>query len=353
MPDLYPLRFKPIYKQYVWGGWKLATLLKRPIPDDEIFAESWELCDHGQDQSVVDGGPLSGATLHELVEKYGRRLLGDAGKGDSPHLCEAPQGSSRQKGTVPFSHEKSLCADRFPLLLKYLDATQNLSLQVHPDDAMAAGLDPPDLGKTEAWYVVATVPGSVIYAGLRQGVDRETFSRAIERGKCEECLHYFEARQGDCVFIPAGTVHALGAGTLVAEIQQSSDTTFRLFDWNRLGTDGRPRELHVEQGLDAIDFARGPVSPIRCPVSRQDDSVGLVRSKPFSLERHLLSGPKNLGGDGRFHILTVVDGSVLIEGEHSDKNLDCGQTVLLPAEIAAVRCTPCPDAVVLDAFVEN
>ena len=322
MPDLYPLRFKPIYKQYVWGGWKLATLLKRPIPHDEIFAESWELCDHGQDQSVVDGGPLSGATLHELVEKYGRRLLGDVG-------------------------------DRFPLLLKYLDAAQDLSVQVHPDDAMAAGLDPPDLGKTEAWYIVAAVPGSVIYAGLRQGVDRETLALAIKRGKCEECLHYFEARQGDCVFIPAGTVHALGAGTLVAEIQQSSDTTFRLFDWNRLGTDGRPRELHVEQGLDAIDFARGPVSPIRHPVSCQDESVGLVRSKQFSLERHLLLGPKDLGGDGRFHILTVVDGSVSIEGEHSDKNLNCGQTVLLPAEIAAVRCVPCLDAVVLDAFVEK
>ena len=324
LPDLYPLQFKPIYKQYGWGGWKLASLLKRPIPHDEIFAESWEVCDHGKDQSVVEDGPLAGKTLHELVEKYGRRLLGDAGKADS-----------------------------FPLLLKYLDAMQNLSLQVHPDDEMAAGLDPPDLGKTEAWYVVAAVPGSVIYAGLREGVDRDTFARAVEQGKCEECLYYFEARQGDCIFMPAGTVHALGGGILVAEVQQSSDTTFRLFDWNRLGTDGRPRELHIEQGLDAIDFDLGPISPIRQPVSREDDSVSLIRGEHFSMDRRLLLGPQNLGGDGRFHILTVVDGAVSIEGEQIQVNLDCGQTILLPAEIESVRCMPCMDAVVLDAFVED
>lgn len=307
----------------MWGGGRrLAGLLKRPITHDEVFAETWEVCDHGEDQSVVDGGPLSGLTLHELVEKYGRQLLGNAG-------------------------------DHFPLLLKYLDAAQNLSLQVHPNDTMAARLDPPDLGKTEAWYVIDAVPGSVIYAGLREGVDRETLAHAIEQGKCEECLHSFEARQGDCIFIPSGTVHALGAGVLVAEIQQSSDTTFRLFDWNRLGTDGQPRELHVERGLDAIDFARGPISPIRHPVSREDDSVVLVRSKQFNLERTMLMGPKKLGGGGRFHILTVVDGSVSIEGAHLHGNLGCGQTVLLPAEIAAVRCTPCLDAVILDAFVES
>jgi len=260
-------------------------------------------------------------------------------------LCEAPEGPSRQMGTVPFSH--------FPLLLKYLDAAKNLSLQVHPDDAMAATLDPPDLGKTEAWYVLAAEPGSVIYAGLREGVDRETFAHAIEQGTCEECLHCFEPRQGDCVYISAGTVHALGAGILVAEIQQSSNTTFRLFDWNRLGTDGQPRELHVQQGLDAIDFARGPVSPIRNPVSRKDDSVSLVSSEKFSLERRLLLGPKNLGGDGRFHILTVVDGSMSIGGEYSKGSIACGQTVLLPAEIDPVRCTPCPDAMVLDAFMKK
>ena len=325
-------------------------MLKRPIPPDEIFAESWEVCDHGDDQSVVDGGPLSGRTLHELMEQYGRRLLGgaSAGNGDCPHLCEAPEGPSRQMGTVPFSRP-----GHFPLLLKYLVAAQNLSLQVHPDDAMAAGLDPPDLGKTEAWYVLASEPGGLIYAGLREGVDRETFALAIQQGKCEECLHSFEARQGDCVYIPAGTVHALGAGIIVAEIQQSSDTTFRLFDWNRLGIDGRPRELHVEQGLDAIDYARGPVEPIRSPISRKDDSVSLVSSDKFSLERRLLLGPKTLGGDGRFHILTMVDGSMSINREYFDGNLACGQTVLLPAEIAPVRCTPCPDAMVLDAFIEN
>ncbi len=328
LPNLYPLRFKPIYRQYIWGGWKFATLMNRPLPQDENFAESWEICDHGDDQSVVDGGPLSGETLHDLSIKYGRRLLGNA-----PPL--------------------SASAGRFPLLLKYLDAEQNLSLQVHPDDDMAARLDPPEMGKCEAWYVVASVPGSVIYAGLKDGVDKKTLAEAIENGRCEECLHYFEARRGDCVFIPAGTVHSLGAGILVAEIQQTSDVTFRLFDWNRLDADGLPRQLHIDRGLEAIDYARGPISPIRCPASHHDDSATLVKSKPFNLDRRILFGPQQIGGDGRFHIITVVDGAASIEGDKLDGNLCCGQSALLPADLGVVNCVPCLDATVLDAYIES
>ena len=152
----YPLRFQPILRRYLWGGRRLQTVLGKPLPAGDDYAECWELVDHGEDQSIVDGGPLSGVALHELVEKYGRQLLGDVDQ-----LIECQEAS---------------CAKNFPLLLKYLDASQNLSVQVHPDDKMAAGLDPPDLGKTEAWYVIAAEPGSVIYAGLREGVDREMLS---------------------------------------------------------------------------------------------------------------------------------------------------------------------------------
>lgn len=327
LPELYPLRFKPTYKQYIWGGWKFATLLNRHLPADENFAESWEICDHGSDQSVVEGGPLDGETLHSLCKNYGRRLVGDV---------------------LPANY----AAGQFPLLLKYLDAEQNLSLQVHPGDAMASRLNPPEKGKTEAWYVVAAVPGSIIYAGLKPGVDKRTLAEALEKGRCEECLHYFEARRGDCVFIPAGTVHSLGSGILVAEIQETSDVTFRLFDWNRVGADGRPRQLHIEQGLEAIDFARGPISPIRCAASHHDDSVSLVSSRPFNLDRRVLFGPQQIGGDGRFHIITVMDGAVSIEGDRLDGNLCCGQTALLPAELGVANCTPCLEATVLDAYIE-
>ena len=150
---------------------------------------------------------------------------------------------------------------RFPLLLKFLDAADRLSLQVHPDDARAALLDPPDLGKTETWVVLEAAPGSLIYAGLKPGVDRAQFERELARGTCEACFHTFEPRAGDCIFLPAGTVHAIGGGLLMAELQQASDCTFRLFDWNRVGPDGKPRLLHVEQALEVINFAAGPVAP--------------------------------------------------------------------------------------------
>ena len=192
----------------------MQTVLGKPIGPGDDYAESWEVADHGADQSIVDFGPLAGTTLGELVLGRGDELVGP-------------------KGTVPYPQA------RFPLLVKFLDAKQVLSVQVHPNDEQAAKQTPPDLGKTEAWVMLATEPGSKIYAGLRPGVDRAQLEAAIRDGTCERLLHSFEPKPGDCVFIPAGTVHAIGQGLLVAEIQQSSDTTFRLFDWNRTGADGR------------------------------------------------------------------------------------------------------------------
>ena len=259
MTRWHPLRFEPIYKQYLWGGTRLRTVLGRDLDPRQTYAESWDICDHDADQSRVLAGPLAGATLHELFLEHRREVLGE-------QVPPTPSG-------LP---------SRFPLLLKYLDAARDLSFQVHPDDAMAAKLDPPNLGKSEAWIVLEAEPGSLIYAGLHEDIDRSALAEAIRRGTCQECVHAFEARPGDCVFIPAGTVHALGAGLLVAEIQEASNTTFRLFDWNRVGPDGKPRPLHVQQGLEAADFARGPVEPLRRPISEQDETVTLVRSARFS-----------------------------------------------------------------------
>ena len=229
---------------------------------------------------------------------------------------------------------------RFPLLIKLLDAQQKLSVQVHPNDEQAARLDPPDLGKTEAWVVLAAEPDSRIYSGLKRGFDRPALERELSRGTCELCLHQFEPRVGDCIFIPAGTVHALGAGLMIAEIQQSSDTTYRLFDWNRVGPDGKPRQLHIQQALDVIDFRQGPVDPVRPTPTGSPEVNRLVACDKFVLDRLELSAPRQLGEHGRCHILLVVAGAVDVSGDPSGRPLKLGETLLLPASVGPVElCT--------------
>ena len=319
---LYPLRFRPILRQYLWGGRRFETSLGKSLPPGDDFAESWEVSDHGNDQSIVDVGPLAGTTLRELVTVHGRELLG--------------------------RHHPQPC---FPLLLKFLDGHQTLSLQVHPNDAQAARLDPPDAGKTEAWLVIEALPGSKVYAGLKPGVGRDELLAAIRRGECEPCLNAFAASPGDCVFVPAGTIHALGAGLLVAEIQQSSDTTYRLFDWNRLGPDGRRRPLRTEEGLDVVDFARGPVMPQRPRPTDRPQVSRLVESDKFIWDRWDFDSPLPAGGDDRCHILTVLDGAVRIAGDPAGSPLSRGGTALLPASLGEVTLSPQRQTVLLDAYL--
>ncbi|MEY3206201.1 MAG: putative mannose-6-phosphate isomerase GmuF [Planctomycetota bacterium] len=298
-----PLTFEPLYRRYLWGGRRFATALGRTLPPGDDFAESWEIVDHGADQSIVAAGPLAGTTLGSLVRERAGDLLGG--------LAAPPA---------------------FPLLFKFLDAQRDLSVQVHPDDARAARLTPPDLGKTEAWYVVDAAAGSRIYAGLRENVGRAELEAAIRAGRCAEVLHSFEPRVGDCVFIPAGTVHAIGAGLLVAEIQQASDVTYRLFDWNRTGPDGRPRPLHIEAGLDAVTRF-GPVAPVT-PAATDDPSVRrLVRCDYFSFDEVVPQGHWEVAGDGTCHLLAVLSGEVALDPAWNLPPLGRGSCVLLPASL--------------------
>lgn len=322
MTALYPLRFKPIFRRYVWGGRKLATHLSKPIGDEESCAESWEICDRGTDQSIVAEGALAGWSLAEIVAQYSQELFGR----------HAPQ-------------------SRFPLLLKFLDARHKLSVQVHPDDARAAQLSPPDLGKTEAWYVVDADPGSMIYAGLKRGFDRPALEREIARGTSELCLHRFEPRAGDCVFVPAGVVHALGEGLLVAEIQQSSDTTYRLFDWNRVGTDGQPRPLHIDAALEAIDYAAGPVSPARPTETGESQRERLIACDLFVVDRLTLDVGCTLASDNRFHMLLPVAGSIDVSGDPAGAPLNVGGSMLVPAARGSTQLIPRRSAVVLDIYL--
>jgi mannose-6-phosphate isomerase len=333
---LTPLRFHPLFKRYLWGGRRLGTVLGKPIGDGDDYAESWEVADHHRGQSVVAAGPLAGKTLAELMRLHGDAILG-------------------RHSPMP----------RFPLLFKFLDCQRALSVQVHPNDEQAKRLDPPDLGKTEAWVILAAEPGSVIYAGLKRGFDRAALEREVHRGTTELCLHKLEPNAGDCIFIPAGTVHALGAGLLVAEIQQASDTTFRLFDWNRVGPDGKPRPLHIEQSLEVIDYEAGPVEPQTPRPTERPYVERLVECPKFVLDRWTFrragvlfvddegraEACPTIGGDGRFHILAVLAGQVTIAGDPARQPLVMGQTALLPACLGAVSLAVQPDTVLLDAYL--
>lgn len=322
MHPLYPLRFRPLLRHYVWGGDQLASLLGKPVPAGQQCAESWEICDRGEDQSLVADGPLAGTPLASLVQDRAEEIFG--------------------------RHPPSA---RFPLLLKFLDARHTLSVQVHPNDVQAARLTPPDLGKTEAWIVLEAEPDARIYAGLLYGVDAQSLAQAVASGECEKCLHQFKPNPGDCVFLPAGTVHALGGGLLVAEIQQSSDTTYRLFDWNRVGADGRPRPLHIREALDVVDYHRGPVHPqVPSPTDRRHVER-MVESDRFVLDRWTLDEPIAIGGDQRFHVLAVLAGAVEIAAGASTQQLGRGDSLLLPASLAATDIRPAPSAVLMDAYL--
>jgi mannose-6-phosphate isomerase len=318
----YPLVFTPILKQTIWGGRRLGDQLGKPIGNESNYAESWEVVDHGADQSIVAEGPLAGKTLAGLITDHRDWLIGDA-----------------------------VSDGRFPLLLKYLDCNRVLSVQVHPDDAYGAKMIEPDLGKTEAWYIVAAEPGSLIYAGLKSGVDRADLEQAIRAGEAETVLHSFQPTIGDIVFIPAGTVHALGAGLLVAEIQQSSDTTFRLFDWNRVDVDGNERPLHLAQGMDVTDYESGPVA-----ARRSDPSAGglqtIVNCDKFVLQV-MERETATIGGDGKFHVITVPRGSATLRWQESEKQISTGQSLLLPAAMPSCQISMEETGTVLAAHLPD
>jgi mannose-6-phosphate isomerase len=322
-----PLRFEPILKRLIWGGRRLGTILHKPIGPERDYAESWEVADHREDVSRVAEGLLAGSTLRDLIRRLGPSLLGPA------------LGPQRQ----------------FPLLVKFLDANQVLSVQVHPDDVLGRRLAN-DNGKTETWVIIHAEPGSVIYAGLRPGIGREEFAAALEAGEVEPLLHRFPARPGDCVLIPAGTVHAIGAGVLLAEIQQMSDATFRVYDWGRVGPDGRPRTLHIAEALEATDFTRGPVNPLVPSLEPIEAGLRerLAHCPYFTLERLRLSRPARVGSAERFTLLLGLGGRADIRHAGVDHRLEFGQTLLLPASLGQCEIVPREgEATVLTCVVPN
>ena len=304
---LYPFTFEPRFKERIWGGRRLAEMYGKALPSGTPIGESWEISDRPGDESVVANGPLAGHTIRWLMEHHGSEVLGSA----------------------------SPAADgRFPLLCKLLDAREKLSLQVHPPVERAATLGGEP--KTEMWYVADADPDAELFVGLRRGVTRDEFESKVRTGAVAECFHRIAVRRGDTMFLPSGRVHAIGAGLVIFEIQQNSDTTYRVFDWNRMGLDGKPRELHVDQSLASIDF--NDFEP------RLSDEAwhtrGTVRWRPlvrhplFIVDEMRVSDRRELPlRPGRLRVVAVVTGAVQARGVGGAVRVQAGGFVVLPASL--------------------
>ncbi len=275
----HPLRFTPFFRPMPWGGRELARFLGKSLPVDSLVGESWEVSDHPSHVSSLAMATDFGVSLRQLMSENRRDLLGP--------------GADR--------------FDRFPWLIKLLDAQDWLSVQVHPDDASVKSLLPGEQGKTEAWLVLSAEPTSRIYAGLLPGIGAKELRAALAGGNVADCLHGFTPRAGDFVYLPAGTVHAIGGGVVIAEIQQTSDATFRLFDWNRLDKQGKPRALHVEQAFASIHWDAGPVHPTN--VLEWNTPKRSILSGPyFDVEWLVAERSAEFGGVGQLQAFVVAEG---------------------------------------------
>lgn len=307
MQPLYPLLLRPSYKERIWGGVALETVYDEGLPPGPI-GEAWLLGEHPEGTNEVINGPLAGATLTHLRRDFGAPLIGSL--------------------LAQHRHE------RLPLLVKLLDAGDDLSVQVHPADGYA-GLPPGEPGKHEMWYVIAAEPGAQIVLGLRDGITREQFTVAASTGRIRDCLRYLPVAAGDLVDVPPGTVHALGAGLLVLEVQQSSDTTYRIYDYDRTGLDGKPRALHLEDALRVIQFdtARPPVRPCEpAPHCWQP----LVHNEFFAADRAKLNGTWRLTtAPGTFEALIAVGEAGTIRWSGGECEMPAGHALLLPAALGA------------------
>lgn len=310
---LYPLRLRPVYKDYLWGGDRIAREFGRTVPPG-LVAESWEVADRPEGMSVVENGPLAGTSLRDLVRGGGLEVLGARGRG-FPVL---------------------------PLLIKVIDARQTLSVQVHPDNAGAArhGGEP----KTEMWYILAAEPGAFVYSGLRTGVTAEAFARAVGDQTVESLLNKVPVQPGDAVYIPGGRVHAIGAGCLLLECQQNSNTTYRIYDYGRVGADGKTRELHLDQALKVIrwdDQAPPMAVPRKLLASSAGEHWEILTSPYFRMEQLRLAQAWKLDQDLQtFRVLFVERGLVDVGGPYGVERVSRGTSLLIPAACPAVSLNP-------------
>jgi mannose-6-phosphate isomerase len=310
---LYPLFFKPIYQYRLWGGRRLEQVLTEPLPEGPV-GEAWILSDRADHASVVTSGLYEGYTLTQLFEQYPESIMG------------------RLAGDF----------DRFPLLLKFLDAKEVLSVQVHPSDDQTQYIPKGDTGKTEAWVVLETGEDALIYSGLKRDTNEAALRQALKENKVADCLHSFAPKAGDGIFIHSGTVHTL-ADVVVFEVQENSDTTYRLYDWDRVDAKtGKPRELDVDKAIACIDFRLTEIGPVK---TKTVETKPVIKEKLFDNEHFILwrtqtGAPFTAGAEDVPRILVCVGGKGEIVHDGANYPIKMGDTVLLPAEIDEVTCIP-------------
>ena len=268
-----PLVFEPLFMERVWGGRHLESLYGKRLPSAALIGESWETVDRPEAQSVVHEGPLRGLTLHELWCKHRAEIFGNVP--DSP---------------------------RFPILAKLLDAQENLSLQVHPPSEIAEELG--GESKSELWYVAKAAPKARLYAGVKKGTTRDGFAKALDQGKVEKHLHALEVNTGDAIFLPSGRMHALGAGVVLVEIQENSDTTYRIYDWDRTKKGRAARQMHIAEAMQCVDFQDVEPGLLR------PEGESLVRNELFDIEKWILPRDREIAESGRFAIVVCLNGEI-------------------------------------------
>ena len=318
---LYPFIFRPIFKDRIWGGRELERLFAKKIPAGKPIGESWEISDRPGDASVIANGPLAGKDLRWLMENHTAEILGGA---------------------------KPAADGRFPLLCKILDAREKLSLQVHPPASKAAELHGEP--KTEMWFIADAAPDASLYVGLKCGVTRAEFEKKISDGSVADCFHRIPVRAGDTMFLPSGRVHAIGDGLVIFEIQQNSDTTYRVFDWNRTGLDGKPRELHIAQSLASIDFNdfEPKLVEAKFVADGKIQKRPLVNDPLFNVEAWKLnSGANGLLKSKKLQIVAVTSGEIEIKSGSTSVNLSAGQFSLIPANLERAEILAKSDAALL------
>lgn len=324
---LYPMKLAPIYKDKIWGGRVMQEVLNKDLPDG-LIGESWELSVYRDDITYPLNGHLRGVSLKTIYDERPVELVGRAPGPD----------------------------ETFPLLTKFIDARQLLSLQVHPDDSYAHEHDG-DNGKTECWYVVHADPGATLIRGLNPGVEPEKFRRALETSEgLEQMVHRFPVTSGDFIFMPTGVVHAICENTVVLEVEQNSDMTYRLNDWGRVGTDGKPRSLHIDKGMDVIDFEHSSPDIIAGLSYHEGGNriTHMASCRYFSAEILELSSTYRVDTGGRsMVVLTVVEGAMSVAGTDGEElELVKGDTVLIPADPPAATLMPRRSCKVVKAYID-
>ncbi len=324
--SLYPLKFMPLLKPRIWGGKKLQTHLGIDTGVIENCGEAWMLSAVEDNESVVANGFLEGNTLSEVIEIYMDDLVGE-------------------KTYEQFGVE-------FPLLIKFIDANDKLSIQVHPDNELAQKRDLPG-GKTEMWYIIDAEPEASLINGFKEKVSRNAYLENLKKKTLPNLLNEEKATKGDVFFIPAGRVHALGAGLLLAEIQQTSDTTYRIYDWERVDNEGKSRQLHTEQALDAIDFSK--TIDTKTPYEKElNKTIQVVNSEYFItniLEMEAQSITKDLSALDSFVIYICVEGSCSLETLGTEVNLKAGEVVLIPAIAESLKIKASKNVKLLEVYI--